>query len=409
MTTYEQVKGYIEDHRDEMLAMWKDFVDTPSQGRDRAAAVKMGDKLVETFSGMGLKITEYDAGPVNSRTIEAVWGEDRPGAPVMFGGHYDTVDNCPVENAKPGDPGELDGTPHFRIDEEGKAHGLGALDMKGGIVVAIWVVKALIAIGWAERPVKFLLAGDEDKGHLDGNTPEILKERAKGALCCFNMETGCVGNEICVGRKGGGEGQITVTGVTAHPGNDFARGRNALLEMAHKELALAELTNLELGTTVSPTVIKGGTVPNSIPGSCHLYFDVRYTRFDEAQRIKDALVKLGEKTYIEGTHTEITFRESMSPFEKTQAGVELADFVANVSREQSLGEMGSIFLGGASDACYFTMAGVPSICAMGVMGQFNHTSREYAVVESLYTRAKLLACAVLDIEKFAKRLRDAAL
>ena len=249
---HEKVKAYIENHRDEMLAMWKDFVETPSWARNREAAMKMGDKLVDILSGMGMRVTEYDVGPTNSRIIEAVWGEERPGAPVMFGGHYDTVNNSPVEGAKAGDIDEFDGTPHFRVDENGKAYGLGALDMKGGIVIAIWVVKALASVGWAERPVKFLLAGDEDKGHFDGNAPAILTERAKGALCCFNMETGRLNNDICIGRKGGGEGEITVTGVTAHAGNDFISGKNAVLEMSHKAIALSQLTNLELGTTLAP-------------------------------------------------------------------------------------------------------------------------------------------------------------
>jgi len=40
---------------------------------------------------------------------------------------------------------------------------------------------------------------------------------------------------------------------------------------------------------------------------------------------------------------------------------------------------------------------------MGVCGQFNHSSKEYALVETLYTRAKLLTCAVLDLEKFVQR------
>ena len=65
--------------------------------------------------------------------------------------------------------------------------------------------------------------------------------------------------------------------------------------------------------------------------------------------------------------------------------------------------MGQVNLGGGSDACYFTIAGVPTICSMGVQGQFNHSDKEYAIEESLYTRTKLMACAVLDIEKFANR------
>lgn len=403
MTLCDQVKAYIEDHRGEMLAMWKDFVDTPSQARDRAAAMKMADKLTAVFEGMGLRVARHDVGEVNSRTLEAFWGEDRPGAPVLFGGHYDTVNCSPAEGAKPGDEDEFDGTPHFRVDAEGRAYGLGALDMKGGIVAAIWVVKALQAVGWAERPVKFLLAGDEDKGHFGADTPALLTELARGALCCFNMETGRVNNDICIGRKGGGEGEMTVTGRAAHAGNDFASGRNAVLEMAYKEIALAELTDLSLGTTVTPTVVKGGTVPNGIPDRCHIYFDVRYRKFEEAERVKAAIAHIAADDHIEGTTTAYVYKEYQVPFDETPAGIALADYVAGVSRREGLGEMGQVNLGGGSDACYFTIAGVPTICSMGVCGQFNHSSKEYALVESLYTRAKLLACAVLGIEAFAAR------
>ena len=65
----------------------------------------------------------------------------------MFGGHYNTVNNSPAADARPGDANEPDGTPHFRVDENGRSHGLGVLDMKGGIV---------IAAGRAERPIKLL-------------------------------------------------------------------------------------------------------------------------------------------------------------------------------------------------------------------------------------------------------------
>lgn len=112
-------------------------------------------------------------------------------------------------------------------------------------------------------------------------------------------------NDICIGRKGGGEGELTVRGTAAHAGNDFLSGRNAVLEMAYKEIELAELNDLELGTTVTPTVIKGGTVPNGIPDHCHLYFDVRYRKFEEAQRVKEALERIAAHSHIDGTHTRL--------------------------------------------------------------------------------------------------------
>ena len=68
-----------------------------------------------------------------------------------------------------------------------------------------------------------------------------------------------------------------------------------------------------------------------------------------------------------------------------------------------MGDMGKINLGGGSDGCYFTIAGVPTIWAMGVCGQFNHSSQDYALVETLYDQAKLLTCAVRDLETFVQR------
>lgn len=170
-----------------------------------------------------------------------------------------------MENPVSGADNEWDGTPRFRVDSQGKAYGLGCLDMKGGIVIAIWVVKALQVLGWAERPVKFILAGDEDKGHFDADTPQLLIRLAKGAFCCFNMETGRVNNDICIGRKGGGEGELTVHGTAAHAGNDFLSGRNAVLEMAYKEIELAELNDLELGTTVAPLSSRAARFPMAFP------------------------------------------------------------------------------------------------------------------------------------------------
>ncbi len=401
MDHYRQLEAFIESHREDMLSMWADFVNTPSQARNRDAAWKMGDKLVSVFKDMGMEVAEYDAGPVNSRTIEAIWNKDLPGAPILFSGHYDTVNSSPVKDAKPGDPDEFDGTPHFRVDSEGKAYGLGALDMKGGIVIAIWVTKALQSIGWNERPIKFLWAGDEDKGHEGGNTPDLLMEHAKGALCCFNMETGRVNNDLCIGRKGGGQADLEVTGVGAHAGNDFQSGRNAVLEMAHKAIELAALTNVELGTTISPDVISGGTVPNGIPENCHLQVDVRYTRLEERDRVVEEMKKICAVPFIEGTTCALTYKEFMAPFATTPEGLRLADFVAAVSRDHGLGDMGQIFLGGGSDASYITIAGVPTVCSTGVRGQFNHTSKEYAEVESLYDRAKLFCAVVLNIQKFA--------
>lgn len=386
MEKIQEIKQYVNMHRVEMLELWEDLVNTASQARNPDAARKMCNKLKNIFEQNRIKCNIIDVGGGNAPALVGIWGEERIGKPVIFSGHYDTV--------------SLPGDHPFRIDEIGNARGLACLDMKGGIVIALYVVKALQSIGWDEHPVKFVFLGDEEKGHLGADTPEIIMKQAANALCAFNMETGLVSNAICVGRKGGGVGTFTVNGVGAHSGNDYLKGRNAIGEIAYKILDLHSLTDLDKGTTVSVTIIEGGTVPNGIPPKCRIDVDVRYEIVSERNRVVDAFRKIAEKNYIDGCMTTFEYHEYMAPFETTIQGEKFADFVCNISEKCGLGTMKKTRLGGGSDASYLTMAGVPTICSMGVRGEFNHTDKEYAIVESLYERTELLTNVMLHIYEF---------
>jgi glutamate carboxypeptidase len=54
-------------------------------------------------------------------------------------------------------------------------------------------------------------------------------------------------------------------------------------------------------------------------------------------------------------------------------------------------------VGGGSDSAYLTKAGIPTLCALGVKGEFNHTVREWAAKDSLVERAKLLTALLTEI------------
>ena len=383
-----------------MLAMWEDFVNTPSQARDREAAMRMAEKLTAVLEETGMTVTAHDVGPVNSCTLEAVWGADRPGQPVLFGGHYDTVNSSPVENPVPGADNEWDGTPHFRVDSQGKAYGLGCLDMKGGIVIAIYAVRAAVQAG-LKRPIRLLLAGDEEINHLGSRCAEILTEEGTGALCAFNMETGLRSNQLAVFRKGGTRCRITVTGVEAHAGNDFTKGRSAIVEMAYKIVDIHNLTDLSVGTTMNIGTIQGGTIFNAVPAKCEIVVDMRFEKNEELEKAKKNLAAVCAKTYIEGTTTQMEYIDVMHVFETTEGGLRLLSFLQDTARETGLEAVDKIALGGSSDAAYLTMAGVPTVCSCGTMGEWNHTVREYAMVDSLYQRAKLFAGALLRMDQFA--------
>ncbi len=383
------VYTYIDGHRDEIIAMWKDFVDTRSDATVKEKADAMAHKLAAELEAIGCQVTLTDVGGRNGLALEAVLGAGRPGKPVLFSGHYDVV---PLKGELP-----------FYIDEEGKAHGLGVLDMKGGVVLSIWVAKALEAAGYRERPLRFLYVGDEENGHQWGRTKEFLVERGGGAVCAFNLETGLVNNAICTGRKGTGQAEITVQGVAAHSGNNFTEGRSAITELAAKIPDIEALTDLAANTTVAVTTIQGGTVTNSIPPVCSCIVDLRFGSLAERQRVLDALEKICARQTVPDTATRLELREFMAPFDASGGVQELADFVAETSREYGFGEMGNVFLGGGSDAGFIQRAGTPVLCSMGVRGQFNHSDREYALVDSMFQRAKLLAAVILRLADYENR------
>lgn len=388
--SYEAIRKHILGQGDALLCLWRSLVNAPSPARKPELARTAAEFLAGALEGAGGRSELVEAGPETAPVIIASFGERLPGAPVILSGHYDTV--------------SLPDPAPFSIDARGWAHGLGCLDMKGGIVIALAVARALSETGLLRRPLRLVFVGDEERGHMGSRAPEILVERAAGALCALNMETGLPGGEICVGRKGGGEAHVTVTGTAAHAGADFRHGRNAIEEMAHEVLAIQGLTDVGRGTTVSVTMIEGGTVPNSIPPVCSATVDVRYESESERERVKAALEAVAGAPHVAGCSSSIAFEEFMPPFEPSSKGLLLAAHLSRVSERLGYGAMGTVCVGGGSDAAYLSRAGIPTVCSMGVRGEHNHTSEERAEVSSLFERAIVIGCAILSIDEAAPGL-----
>lgn len=89
----------------------------------------------------------------------------------------------------------------------------------------------------------------------------LRSSRRWGEGCCagFNMETAPVDNSLCVGRKYLMAGNAVIHGVSAHSGNNYLAGRNAILEAAYKVIGIQALNDLEKGTHMNPAIVRGGT------------------------------------------------------------------------------------------------------------------------------------------------------
>lgn len=388
--TLVEVFKYInnKDNQKKIIQLWEEIVRMESYSLEKDNVNKLASFLKEKFEAEGFDCDLVDVGGGSGNTLVGNLRQNIGGKPIVFSGHMDTVF-----------PEGTFGDELFKIID-GKAYGPGALDMKGGIVISLFVIRALNHAGYNERPIKIIYSGDEEIGHSGSTGAEVFLKEAKDGLCAFNMETGLVDNSICVGRKGRIGFIVNVLGVESHAGNDFSTGRNSIAEMAHKILDFQNLTDLDRGTTVTVSLIKGGTVSNAIPGQCEIEIDARFEKISEMERIEKEIERICNKTFIEGTKAKYEVANSMATYETTEDVLKFYKFVKQIAVENNLPQVRKTTLGGSSDASYVTIAGTPVLCSMGVQGQWNHTKKEYALVESIFNRSKLISAVILNLDKF---------
>jgi len=376
---------FIDAHREEMLTLWQELVSMESGSQNKPGIDAVAAKIQQVLNDVGATTRIIEMEKAGNMMIGEA-GSDRLHPKVLFLGHMDTVFSLGTVAKRP-----------FTI-KEGIAYGPGVLDMKGGIVAALFAIKALQAAGYDARPLKMILAGDEEIAHVNSNASEVFMTEAKGAAAAFNCETGFTDNAIVVGRKGSVVFELEVKGVAVHAGNEPENGRSAILEISHKVIEIQNLTNWEKGTTFNVGVIQGGTVPNAVPGQAKIIVDVRYLEPELLPDIRRQLEEVAAHTHVQGTTTTLVEVPGIAPMKTTEGVKELFDIVKKTYEENGWGAPYAKLVGGGSDSAYSVIAGVPTVCAMGVKGGRNHSPEEFAIVDTLFERAKLLAACTLNLD-----------
>ncbi len=383
---YNLLKVFIDEHKKDMLELWKTIVNTESGSRQIDGVNKVCSilKKVMEDSGVTTRIVEMkNAGNV----LIGEWNFESNEKPLLFIGHMDTVFK---EGAATDNP--------FRIDDDGNAHGPGCLDMKAGLVMGIYVLKALQSIGFNSRPIKFIYVGDEENLHIFSNAAEIIKREAKGALAAFNFETGYLDDRLVVGRKGGGIIELKVHGIASHSGIAPEKGRSAIVEAAHKIIEIESQNDIPSGRLMNAGLVEGGIGENTIPDTCTIKIGIRFP----SQKIRDEIFgiinKAAKHTTVADTTAEVNVKMFMDPMENTDGVNALFTHIKRTAEESGYGNIDSFTVGGVSDSGATVCAGVPTVCAMGPRGQGNHTVNEFANVESFYERTYLAACSAQALQ-----------
>lgn len=340
------------------------LVEVESPSADRAALERSANVLAEVIAERlhrPARLVEGDAGP------HVHWsggGEPR----VLILGHHDTV--FPM--------GTLSRRPFAVVD--GRATGPGVFDMKAGIVQA---VHAVAAVGDASH-VEILITCDEEVGSLTSRA--LLEERALACGAVLVLEPSADGGTLKSGRKGAGTFEVVVRGRAAHAGLEPHLGVNSLIEAARQVQRIAAFGDADAGTTVTPTVIAGGTADNVVPAETRIKVDVRVTSAAERERVESVMRSLSP--FDAAATVEVLGGIGRPPMPESASATLLPVALAHDP------DLRAVVVGGASDGNFTAALGVPTLDGLGAVGGGAHADHEHVFVDTMVDRAALLAALI---------------
>ncbi len=380
----DKIFDYIEKNKNKYLDFWIDICNLEGTADDKKAMDVVADKIEEFARGLDIFVERVPFDTCGDFLIvDTLHTAEESG--VCFLAHMDTVHKYGVF-----------GNPPVKREDD-KLIGPGVIDCKGGIPIALLAMKALADNGY-DKNCRLLLTSDEEVSNRFGGEKEmdVIKRAVSGFKAAFNCEVSRAG-EVVVSRKGILRYRMDITGKPAHAGIDYFNGASAIREAAHKILAL-ESQSTKGGITYNCGIINGGTVSNIVPEHCEVTVDVRVSNSEELEKAKSVLEEVAYKSYVEGTKTELVLTSKRQPMLHDDDTEKLFRHLNATSEKYGLGTLTPIESGGGSDSAYTQLAGVPSICAVGATGDFCHTVNEYADIDSLALRAKLLAATTVEMQ-----------
>jgi glutamate carboxypeptidase len=287
---------------------------------------------------------------------------------VLLLGHVDTV----VAHA--------DHRPLHRDD--GKLVGSGSVDMKGGVVLALGVLRALAQAPERYAEAALLLVADEEWR----TAPFAHAPRFAGWDACLCFEAGeraPDGTEgVVVRRKAAGTLRIGARGRAAHSGSAPDRGRNALLALVAAAQHVAQRHDPQGPDhlTAVPTVMRSGDAFNVVPAEGELICDLRAAR---EQALLDLVASLPTE------HQGVQIDSSLLRLWPGMDSGELTRDLLARAGDAFGAEIRGRPRGGASDASHFAAGIALTVDGLGPRGGAAHHPDEFVLAESLEPRAQV--------------------
>jgi acetylornithine deacetylase len=344
---------------------------------EREAAAYVGHALEQ----LGLEITTHASGPGRMSVVGRLAGSGG-GKSLMLYGHLDTVGV--------GDMAD----PFGAAVRDGRLHGRGAYDMKGGLAACIGAAKALRDAG-AELAGDVLVIAPADEEVASIGMQEVLKHhRTDAAVVTEPTELG-----VCLAHKGFSWIEVVTHGQAAH-GSRFDEGIDANMRMGR---FLAQLDKLEQELRGRPPhslvgppslhagVLEGGSGPSIYAARCRLEIERRTIPGETERQVLREVQEIVDRIAAADDTFQAAVRPTLSrePFEVAPDAA-----IVRTVTEEAEGVLGRLpsHIGETywMDAALIAAAGIETV-VLGPVGTGAHADEEWVDLESVAQLAAILS------------------
>lgn len=330
------------------------------------------DEIQKLLVTHGFHVRTVDS-ETDRYNIIASFGESQKH--LAFYGHMDTV--APAQGYS---------NPYTLVEDGDVLRGLGATDMKGGVVAMLVAGCLLKAEG---KPVKLIFGVDEenislgandlcDSGALDDVAAMLVPET--GQVKDFNQPY-----QLSLGRRGRLVFNIEIKGRKAHAA-EAHNGINAIEAASTFILSVPSLSfpsHPDLGEVIFiPEAISSETESLSLPEMCTLRLTALTTPSVSHNEVCRALEDLMRHQGIQGS---VSFSARKTPFSESYVADVRDPFVAMVVQNASFDGVEFMYNASVADENVFAAKlGIP-VVTLGPTGGGEHTSEEWVSFKSLIT------------------------
>lgn len=401
----QSISSFVDDRKEDAIAYLERVVNINSGTMNFAGVHEVGQVFDTTFQELGFETWWVD-GAVFERAGHLFARRGTKGPHFLMVGHLDTVfeDDSPFQT-------------FTRVDDL-TATGPGIIDMKGGDVVIVEVLRALAHVGVLDDiTVTVVLIGDEESS---GDPLEVGRESlvnaAKEADIAMAFEPGDGKSETAViARRGFTGWEVRTSGTRAHSSQVFTEkvGYGAIYEIARVLVGFYETMTGEELLTFNPGAIVGGTEltwddeneegtafgkSNVVAEEALVSGDLRALSLEQRDSAKERM-KAVVAQHLPGTGAEIIFRDSYPPMGPTDGNYALLGLLDASSQDLGYGPVAAANPAdaGAADISFAAGHVDMAIDGLGILGEGTHTTHETADLSTFPMQIKRVAVTISRI------------